>query len=658
MSIFKNISSPFPKTNHNNSFLKNLFFLFLSIIIFFLFSHSNAHANNFESVNDITNKYDNGGNSHSKLHHKIGVLASRGKEKCLEEWGPTAEYLSKKLSPMSFEIIPLSFSEIYDAIQKSEICLIAINPSYYAYFEYNGLAHRIATMQNKGEGINNALYGGVIFTRKDRNDIDKLTDLRSKSFGAVDSNSFGGWQVALREIIESGINPSEDFTSLKFYGSHDKVVEAVLKGEVSAGTVRSSQLERMSKEKIININDIKIINNQKNNYPYYASLLSTKLYPDWPIASLRNTDNELSKKVVVALLLMDENDIAAKALSSSGWTIPQDYTEVHNLLKVLNLPPYENYGKVTLKQAIKQYWFWISLVLILFVISVLFAFYNSSLNQKNKKYLSELLKLNNDLLASKKEIELNLTQKNILIHELTRTKDELEIANSTKDKFFSIISHDLRSPFQGFIGITESLSQNISEYSMEDIVTYLTEINKKARSIFKLLKNLLDWARMQKDSIEFNPRVITLYELVSKTINQLSDAIENKKIAIKIDFKEDLKVLVDHNMIESVLRNLISNAIKFSYRNSQIIISSRKSANDYVEVCVEDFGVGMEEKTVAKLFKIEERVGSHGTEGEESTGLGLILCKEFIEKHNGKIWVESKLDAGSKFIFTIPGYIS
>ena len=272
---------------------------------------------------------------------RIGILANRGSDIAMQEWGPTAEYLSRVLSPAAFVIIPLDFNETYEAVREKNVSFICANPSVYTYLEYYGLAHRIATLQVPGDPFPQALYGAVIFTAADRDDIKSLSDLKGKSFAAVDPTSLGGWQAALSEFLQAGITPDKDFSSLNFTKTHDAAVYAVLDGKADAATVRSTQLERMAKEGKITLSSIKILNDKKTEFPNYPYLLSTPLYPEWPFASVTGTDQDLSKNVSIALLQMDEQDPAALAVRGAGWAVPQDHTSVHELLEQLKLPPYD-----------------------------------------------------------------------------------------------------------------------------------------------------------------------------------------------------------------------------------------------------------------------------------------------------------------------------
>jgi len=238
--------------------------------------------------------------------------------------------------------------------------------------------------------------------------------------------------------------------------------------------------------------------------------------------------------------------------------------------------------------------------------------------------------------------------------EIKKQNEQLQEINATKDKFFSIIAHDLRSPFQGFLGLTEMLTENISEFSIEEIGKYLGELNKSTQNIYKLLQNLLDWAQLKKGSYDFVPKEISLSATVSANIEQINKRAIQKGITIMTEIPEDKKVFVDERMINSIFGNLLSNAVKFTREGGRVSIKAKTNSHGMVEIAVEDTGMGMPERMLNNLFKIGEKVGREGTDGELSTGLGLLLCKEFVEKHGGKIWAESEEGKGSIFYFTIP----
>ena len=258
-------------------------------------------------------------------------------------------------------------------------------------------------------------------------------------------------------------------------------------------------------------------------------------------------------------------------------------------------------------------------------------------------------------LISQLEDEINFTQQ--AEEEIKNKNTELSKINAEKDKFFSIIAHDLKSPFHGFLNLTELMADSTEKFSQEEFVENSKSLNESARNLYKLLENLLEWAQMQNGSMSFSPQEIDLQKIVSKSIKTVKDRAVQKGITIINKVPKMQEIYADEKMIDSVFRNLLSNAIKFTRKDGKIIVSTEASANEKIEVTVSDTGVGMSEENVKKLFKLEEKVSSKGTEGEPSTGLGLLLCKEFVEKHGGKIWVESEVGKGSRFTIALPKHL-
>jgi len=292
---------------------------------------------------------------------KIGVLAKRGTERCLEKWAPTAEYLTSQIPGHSFTIVPLSFGEVKPAVERGEVDFMLANPSFYLGLEKLHGANRIATLKNRlSEGVY-TIFGGVIFYRADRDDIQDLDDLKGKTFMAVKETSFGGWQMAWRELKERGIDPYHDFGDLSFGGTHDAVVHAVRDGKVDAGTVRTDTLERMADEGKIRLEDFHALKHDHigEDVCEFPFLHSTDMYPEWPMATLTHTSNELAEKVAVALIGMPADCPAAKAARCAGWTVPLNYQPVHECLKELCVGSYKDYGKVTFGNVLRQYWSWI-----------------------------------------------------------------------------------------------------------------------------------------------------------------------------------------------------------------------------------------------------------------------------------------------------------
>ena len=238
--------------------------------------------------------------------------------------------------------------------------------------------------------------------------------------------------------------------------------------------------------------------------------------------------------------------------------------------------------------------------------------------------------------------------------ELTEKNKELQINNATKDKFFSIIAHDLRGPFSGFLGLTEIMVEDLPSLSMKDIHDIAISMKHSATNLFRLLENLLQWARIQRGLIPFNPEVMELLPIVRESADLLYETSKNKEIEISYIFPPHLKGLADSNLLQTVIRNLVSNAVKFTPKGGKILISASQTDEKTVEIAIKDSGIGMSPSLIDKIFRLDGQTNRKGTEGEPSTGLGLLLCKEFVEKHGGKLWAESVEGKGSTFYFTIP----
>jgi len=321
---------------------------------------------------------------------RIGVLSHRGAEATYKMWNPTADYLADAVHGRPFEIVPLDFDEVSEAVSQETVDFILVNPGIYVNLEVRYRVSRIATLNNLVGDEPRNVFGGVIFTRMDRDDLNSLSDLKDKSFMAVDETSLGGFQMAWREMQAEGINPYEDLASLQFGGIHDKVVMAVLEGRVDAGTVRTDILERMDSAGIIRLEDFKILSSR--THPEFFFELSTSLYPEWPFSKLRHTSNTLAQKVAVALLNMPRDHPAGKAGNYAGWTVPLDYQPVHELFQELKLPPYAEIGRFTLMDAIRKYWYWL-LAGIMFILSMAFmTTWVARLNRELKRAKSRLEK--------------------------------------------------------------------------------------------------------------------------------------------------------------------------------------------------------------------------------------------------------------------------
>lgn len=356
----------------------------------------------------------------------IGVLARRGPASALRTWAPTAAFLNSQVGEARFDIVPLSYEEIAPAVRDGKISFVIANPSVYTEIKTLYGVSRMATLKALAPGGYSTLFGGVIFCKADRTDLVGLQSLKGKSFTAVDEASLGGWQMAWRELKESGLDPHRDFSRLSFAGTHDEVVYAVLDGRADAGTVATPILEQMIGEGRIAPGMFKVISEQKNDgFPF---LHSTRLYPEWPFAKLKNTPDSLAEKVAIALMSMPAGSEAAQAASCAGWTVPLDYGVVEECLMALHIGIYKDYGKVSAAAVLRQYrWQIVSAVAIIIILACLLAF---------------VLHLNKGLNCSKRALQLEIVQRKEAQEAVRRISDQRDlILSSAEEGIFGLDTH-------------------------------------------------------------------------------------------------------------------------------------------------------------------------------------------------------------------------
>lgn len=287
---------------------------------------------------------------------------------------------------------------------------------------------------------------------------------------------------------------------------------------------------------------------------------------------------------------------------------------------------------------LKQKLFSVGLIVLLLGISILtfFIYRNYQFTRSTNRLLNEY---NEEISRQKIAIQ--------------SQNDQLQELNATKDKFFNIIAHDLKNPFYGILGISEYIVSSYPESTYEETVNMVKMVRDSSESAYNLLENLLEWSKAQTGRLNYDPENFLLLSLAEEIDQLVKNLSEQKQIVIQYNIDPKLALMADRNMIHTILRNLITNAIKFTDKggNIEIIATSDEKG---VQITVKDNGIGISEESKAKLFILSEKVSSRGTANEKGTGLGLLLCKEFVEKHGGTIWVESESGKGSSFSFYLP----
>jgi len=339
---------------------------------------------------------------------KIGLRVISGKEQGLKQWQPTADYLNEHIDGYIFKLVPYDkLADLTAAAERGEFSYVITNPASYVEMEVRFGASRMLTLINNRQGNPYTQFGSVIFTRADNGNIRSLHDTRGKTLIAVSETAFGGWRIALKEFLNHGIDPASHLKEIMFAdGNQRNVVYAVRDGKADIGVVRTDMLERMAAEGIIKLNDYIAID--QHNIEGFPFMLSSELYPEWPFAQLPGAPNELSQHIVRDLLNLKPDSKPAISGNYYGWSVPLNYQPVHELLRALKVDPYGDYGKLSLKDAIMQYRYWIVSIIIILLNMLVAGYFVITRNM-------QLARL--DAIAKRKEAEekLILSEKNLSI---------------------------------------------------------------------------------------------------------------------------------------------------------------------------------------------------------------------------------------------------
>ncbi|WP_083453388.1 response regulator [Desulfatitalea tepidiphila] len=578
---------------------------------------------------------------------RIGVLAIRGTDQCLDAWTPTADYLNRQVAGRRFRIVPLTHEQIHPYVREGKVDFILTNSASYVELEYHYRVSRIATLKERHPGGVSTQYGGVVFCRSDRTDIRTFSELTGKSFMAVSEVSLGGWIMAWREFKESGIDPYTDFKSLSFGETHDQVVYAVRDRRVDAGTVRTGTLEALSAEGNIDLSDFYVFPMRHETDEVLPYLCTTRQYPGWPMARVKHTPDSLAEKVSVALLKMPPDAIAAQVSGYAGWTIPSDYQPVHECMKFLKIGPYEDLGRITFSDILHTYGHWIILATALFCIMGGFAMAAMNLNKRMK---AANIRLHGEMeLRREKERELHLA------------KEMAESATRAKSEFLANMSHEIRTPMNGVIAAADLA---LGEPVPPKIEHYLKIIHGSAYSLLGIINDILDFSKIEAGKFELKERVFRLGQVIDQVMELFVNKAAEKGIELLVDMEVNAPKLLqgDPLRLQQILTNLVSNAIKFTDTGGVIRMdvmelpeTQEAAAGDEIvlDFSVTDTGTGIAPEYIGQLFEPFSQADTSSTRKYEGTGLGLSICKQLVTMMGGEIGVQSELGKGSKFYFTV-----
>lgn len=563
---------------------------------------------------------------------KIGVLAKRDNDTDYKKWNPTAQYLTQEIQGKKFEIVPLTYAQIFKAMENKEIDFILTNPGLYVEFEYKYGIQRIVTLINKHpSGLIHTEFGSVLFTHIDnRKKYNTIEDLVDTNIAGVDEKSLGGWQMAWRELVEHDIDVKTDLKSLVFKGTHDKVVYAVLNKEVDVGTVRTDTLEKMALENKIDLKQIHIIAPKK--YYKFPFFISTKLYPEWPMAKLQHTPDALSKEVAIALMKLKNDDPAITSANLYGWTTPLNYQPVHECFKILKIPPY--YKKIDFLEVLNSYWQWIVFYIFLALIGTGVLIYQIRLTKHLKQTQAELVQT--EKMASlgrlvagvaheiNTPIGVGVTAASHLHYETERFNKEYLNENVTQSAFESYIQTSLQS--------SEMILTNLSRAS--DLIQSFKQISV--------------------DQTSGETRLFNLKEYIENVINSLKPTFKGTAHTIELICDENIVLESNPGVFSQIFSNMIINSIIHGFehkKNGHITITITENAPN-ITITYKDNGQGIIKENLAKIFDpfFTTRRGQGGS------GLGTHIIYNLVTQSlHGKIKAESELGKGLTFIITFKG---
>lgn len=557
----------------------------------------------------------------------IGVFAYQGERAAASDWLPVIRYLNKALPDHNFRLDQYDAMGLSKAIAENRVDLVITNPGYYVTMEAEFGISRIATLDTEDSHPARAL-GSVVLARADQPGLQSLSDLAGKRVAAVAPEAFGGYLVAAREMLGQGVDPESDLKEVHFVGlPMSRIVEAVQRGDVDAGIVRACLPEQMVSQGEIRLEDFRILSRRQDKD--FPCALSTRLYPNWPIAVTRQTDPVLAKAVARALLAMPES-------GGMSWAVPADYQPVQDLFRELRIGPYAYLREITPEGLIRRFWPWL-----LGFLAILTGWIIHTVRVEHQVYrrTAEL----RESLAARDQAEAKMRESQEQMEHLSRLSVLGELSGN--------LAHELNQPLTtiGTYARTVLRRQESGNLTPEAISEASTEIAKEAERAGGIVQRIRHFARKRLATRE----PVSLPEIADEArrliVGMLARAPE---VIIENRLTSNCQVLADGAQIQQVFLNLIKNAIDanrdlpIERQNLRILI---EPLDNRVAVHVIDQGVGLDAGQLPHLFE------PFFTTKPDGLGLGLPICKTIIEAHGGRLWAEPNHDAnGMCFSFSLP----
>lgn len=552
---------------------------------------------------------------------RIGVLAYRSAHFTQAAWQPTLAHLNRALAPRVFELVQADHALLQQAVRERTIDFVLTNPGHYVELETSLGASRIATLQHEYSPTDQTL-GAAVVARSDRTDLKQLTDLRGQRLAAATPEGFGGYQIVWRELKALGIDPGKHLAGRLYTGlPMENVLQAVLDGKADAGIVRACILESTPDWQT----HFRVLSPQADGR--LACAVSTRLYPDWPIASLRHTDPALSRAVAIALLQMPPD---GQGLS---WTVPADYQSVHELFRELQIGPYAYLREPSLRALAREYWPFLAMALLLLLCGILYTVRVEYLVHKRTAALQAAL------------TEGNVIRERLRVHqEQAQHLSRLSILGELS----ATLAHELNQPLAGITNYGQSLLRRMERGTLTDdaVRQASTEIIAQAETAAGILQRIRHFTRKRPPKREMRQARALVEDTIALFRSMLSIPPD---IMLDNRLPDSTCIHVDALQIQQILLNLLKNGLDAMHQlpeQEKRMHVGLTLDNGLVLITVRDYGHGLDGLTLKQLFE------PFRTTKEDGLGLGLSICEGIAEVHEGGLDARLAGD-GPGMIFTL-----